>query len=281
MTQHLDEGTLRAHLDGELPPGEAAAVQRHLEDCTPCSVALAGLDQAATVTSGALALLPSVAPHANGALASVLARVGATPGPVARAPAAPSPSPLLPAPERRRPGGAPRLPGWMRLAAALVVGAVGVGASTIPGSPLREWVEGRGTPAPEAPEASATASMGSLGGEVAIFVAPENGGVRIDLAGLPAGEEVRLEWMDGETVGVRALDGARFETAPGRVHVVVGAGGVRIDVPRTLRSLAVWGNGERYLSGSAMNPELLGPNGLQRGDTVVFVVDSPSSSPPR
>ncbi len=281
MTQHLDEGTLRAHLDRELPPGEAAAVQQHLEECAPCSLALAGLDQAATVTSGALALLPAGVPHANGALASVLARVGATPGPVSRAPAAPSPSPLLPAPERRRPGGAPRLPGWMRLAAALVVGAVGVGASTIPGSPLRKWVEGRGTPAAEAPEATAAVSMGSGVGEVAVFVAPENGSVRIDLAGLPAGEEVRLEWMEGGTVGVRALDGARFETAPGRVHVVVGSGGVRIDVPRTLRSLAVWGNGERYLSGSAMNPELLGPNGLQRGDTVVFVVDSPSSSPPR
>jgi hypothetical protein len=169
----------------------------------------------------------------------------------------------------------------MRLAAALVVGAVGVGASIIPGSPLREWVDGRDTSGAAGPEATAAASLGAEGGEVAVFVAPENGSVRIDLAGLPPGEEVRLQWMDGETVGVRALDGARFETAPGRVHVVVGAGGVRIDVPRTLRSLAVWGNGERYLSGSAMDPELLGPNALQQGDTVVFVVDSPSSSTPR
>ena len=281
MTQHLDEGTLRGHLDGELPPGEAAAVRRHLEECAPCSLALAGLDRAATVTSGALALLPAGAPHPDGALASVLARAGATPGPVALPPAAPSPSPRFPQPERRGPGGAPRLPGWMRLAAALVVGAVGVGASTIPGSPLREWVEGRGIPVAAGPEATAAASMGSESGDVAVFVAPENGSVRIDLAGLPPGEEVRVEWTDGETVGVRALDGARFETARGRVHVVVGAGGVRIDVPRTLRSVAVWGNGERYLSGSALNPELLGPNALQQGDTVLFVVDSPSPSTPR
>lgn len=280
MTQHLDDGTLRAHLDGELPPGEAAGVREHLEGCMPCARALAGLEHAALVTSGALALLQEGPFHAEGARADVLARLEQTRGPVRPAPTDPPATPLFPSPERRRPGGAPRLPGWMRLAAALVLGAVGVGASTIPGSPLREWIAARGSPGAQ-PAAMSAASPESVPEEVAVFVAPEDGSVRIDLAGLPAGEEVRLQWVDGGTVGVRALDGARFETAPGRVHVVVDAGGVRIEVPRTLRSLSVWGNGERYLSGNAVRPELLGPNAVQQGDTVVFVVDAPSSDVPR
>lgn len=281
MMQHLDEGTLRAHLDGELLPAEAAAVQAHLDGCIPCSAALAEWARVATVTSGALALLPGVAAASERARAALLARLDAPRGPVRPAPADPPATPLFPSPEPRRPGGAPRLPGWMRLAAAFVLGAVGVGASTIPGSPLREWMVERGGQGTEAPAAAAVSSVRAVPEEVAVFVAPEEGSMRIDLAGLPAGERVRLQWVEAETVGVRALDGARFETAPGRIHVLVEGGGVRIDVPRTLRHLSVWGNGERYLSGNATSPELLGPNAVQQGDTVVFVVDSPPSDVPR
>lgn len=276
-TQHPDEGTLRAHLDGELPPGEAATLRVHLESCASCWVVRAELEHAASVVAGAVARLPAVQPRPYWARAAVLGRLEGTQGPVRPVPAGPPASPVFPLPERRRPGGAPRLPGWMRLAAAMVLGAVGVGVSTLPGSPLRDWIEERGSPDTAPSDGAVAAWVSAERGEVAVFVPPENGRVRIDLAGLPSGEQVRVELVDGGSVGVHVLDGARFETAPGRLHVVVESGGVRIDMPRTLRSLAVWGNGERYVTGSPEKMELVGPNAVQQGDTVLFVVDSPPS----
>jgi hypothetical protein len=37
---HVDEGTLHAYLDGELPPAERAGLEAHLEQCTACNALL-------------------------------------------------------------------------------------------------------------------------------------------------------------------------------------------------------------------------------------------------
>jgi len=37
---HVDEGTLHAYLDGELPPAERTALETHLADCTTCRATL-------------------------------------------------------------------------------------------------------------------------------------------------------------------------------------------------------------------------------------------------
>src|SRR2546430_3502021 len=37
---HVDEGTLHAYLDGELPPPERAAVEAHVAQCPPCPTRL-------------------------------------------------------------------------------------------------------------------------------------------------------------------------------------------------------------------------------------------------
>src|SRR5688500_2556177 len=39
--QHLDEGTIHAWLDGQLPPGEAESVELHVAECRPCADAVA------------------------------------------------------------------------------------------------------------------------------------------------------------------------------------------------------------------------------------------------
>src|SRR2546423_10197061 len=38
---HVDEGTLHAYLDGELPPPERTAVDAHLAQCSACRTQLA------------------------------------------------------------------------------------------------------------------------------------------------------------------------------------------------------------------------------------------------
>ena len=41
MTQHPEEGTLHAYIDGELSPAESAALEQHVGECSLCAAALA------------------------------------------------------------------------------------------------------------------------------------------------------------------------------------------------------------------------------------------------
>ena len=283
MTDHPEEGILLALLDGELSLDEDRAIRAHVAACASCTGEVAALEHSRVRVSTALGGWDP-APRMGAARAALLNRLQEVEGPGRGAPPGPSPiTPLSPRPERRRPAGAPRYPAWMRVAAGLLVGVVGVGASTLPGSPVREWWDARG----EGGHAATAAVAESMdvppavtSSEVGVFVLPEQGQVRIDLAGLPGGALVRVEWMDAAVVGVHALDGARFETGPGRVHAVVERGGVRVELPRDLRGVTLWGNGERYLVEAGGRREILGPGALARGDTLVFVVDGPVDVPP-
>ena len=56
---HVDEGTLHAYLDGELPPADRKTVETHLAECTSCRATLA---EARALLERASALLGSVRP---------------------------------------------------------------------------------------------------------------------------------------------------------------------------------------------------------------------------
>lgn len=64
MTQHPDEGTLHAYIDGELPGAEAKALEAHVAGCASCSAALAearGLVAATSQVISALDAAPAAA----------------------------------------------------------------------------------------------------------------------------------------------------------------------------------------------------------------------------
>lgn len=64
MTQHPDEGTLHAYIDGELPRAEAEALEAHIAGCASCSAALAearGLVAATSKVITALDAAPATA----------------------------------------------------------------------------------------------------------------------------------------------------------------------------------------------------------------------------
>lgn len=64
MTQHPEEGTLHAYIDGELSPDEAAALELHVGECALCAAALAearGLVAAASRVITTLDAAPSSA----------------------------------------------------------------------------------------------------------------------------------------------------------------------------------------------------------------------------
>ncbi|HET8626210.1 MAG TPA: zf-HC2 domain-containing protein [Thermomicrobiales bacterium] len=73
----LDDGRLRAYLDGELPEAEREGIARHLEGCADCAARLADVKETAAAVGDALApwqTEPAAAPDAGAALARFAAR---------------------------------------------------------------------------------------------------------------------------------------------------------------------------------------------------------------
>jgi hypothetical protein len=230
--KHLDEGTLQALADGELPAGERRAAEAHLAGCGACAGELAGLR----------------ADHST--LAAALARVDVAP------PTAAAQMSL----RRRRAAAASAWGGEARRAllraAVLVVALGGVAFAAVPGSPLRGWIGDVVAPpaalptvAPEAPAPAPPAPPPPASG---VSIMPDDGAVRVVLNGAARGLRVRARVADGELVEVSATGaaaGARFRTSPGRIEVLdAGAGEVLIALPRGARAAVVEVDGHVYVA---------------------------------
>lgn len=230
---HLDEGSLQALVDGELAGTERRAAERHLEGCLVCRKEMALLGSASRRLAGALSLVDHPAPRARRPLA-----------------AAPN---LRPAPSRS--WGASR---GLPRAAVLLLGFAATASATIPGSPVRTWIEEMIAPRPrvaavvEAPAPPATTMAADAAAEAGVSVAPVAGEVRIVLRGASPELRVRALLVDGARAGVFARGdaaAAHFSTAPGRIDVEgAGAGELRIELPREARSATVTVNGRPYLT---------------------------------
>ncbi|HEV2146614.1 MAG TPA: zf-HC2 domain-containing protein, partial [Longimicrobiaceae bacterium] len=112
---HTAEGSIQALLDGELSRAERAEVERHLDGCAACRAEADRLRAASTEFTAALGLLdrPAALERAYHAVSRRRWRrwVGVDGGQV------------------------------LRRAAALVLGVATVASATVPGSPLRDWLE--------------------------------------------------------------------------------------------------------------------------------------------
>jgi anti-sigma factor RsiW len=267
---HLDEGRMQALLDGELPGDEERLARSHLASCASCRHLLDEAGHRMALVAGALGVLDVPVPLLP-AREAVRRRIDP------RAGAAPRGS----TGDRRQYRHDSR---WLR-AAAVVLVAAGVGASALPGSPVREWLTRAwpGTPGPVAPAAAPEALSGATPSEtpeVAVFLTPNAGQVRVDLAGLPPGSVVRVEMVHGEAAAVFAPDGSRFETAPGRLHASIEGDRVRVEFPRGVPWAVLWVNGERYLTRSGDRLEVQGPGSMLPGDTILFRVPEPGTRAP-
>jgi Putative zinc-finger len=258
VTRHLDEGTLQALLDGELPPGERAEAEAHVASCPPCAATLNELRALAERASGLLALADA-APSVARAQMAVRARHAAT----LHAQEAPAAS-TAPAGRDRfaqaRGFGSEARRALLR-AAVLVLGLAGVAAAAVPG--VREWIGERVAPAREAPareipaaevkHAPAPAPPAVPAREpTAVSASPDAGTVRVVLTGIAPGARVHTRLGAGEQAEVRlegeAADG-RFRHAPGRIEVVdAGAGTVRVTLPRGARAAFVEVNGRVHVA---------------------------------
>lgn len=229
---HVEEGVLQALADGELDAAAAERVERHLIDCAACRDELDSLHQASLALSGALRELDRPATATT---------------------------PFRPAVARRSAAWS----GWDALprAAVLVLGLAAAASATIPGSPVRDWMESL---IPREPDAVASragdAPIESAGAapqpaelsEAGVSVAAENGAIRVAVTEAGAGLLVTAVLTDGERGGVYATGpaaGARFTTGPGRIGVAgAESGGLRVEIPRGAATASLSVNGRVYVT---------------------------------
>ena len=220
---HLDEGTLQAFLDAELPVRERAAVAEHLLACAACRAEVDALKAT------------------NARLTEALAQLD-VPAPAAAPPAV--------APRRLSFGG----PSLLR-AAVLVLLVAAAASATVPGSPLREWIVEAVRPAPAAveaprpvPEVVRDPAAGAPAAPVGVALS-EAREVEVVVSGLEDAA-IRLLRTDAAGVSVSAAGTVRdpvFRIGVDRIEVIGGAGGeLVVEVPRGARMVRLVVDGRRY-----------------------------------
>jgi anti-sigma factor RsiW len=195
--RHPPPGMLQASLDGELEPVDEELLHEHLSTCAACRVSRAELESAARFTTDALAGLGGGIPKGD-RIALDRARW-----------------------EVRRRRASVRGTGVRRrsaAAAAILVLVAGGAAAALPGSPLRSFFVGIGSPdGAGSPPASSSAEAHA--GTAGVAVGFRDGTVQIALESAPSGTLVELRVVEGDRVEVLAPEGARFEAGAGTVTI--------------------------------------------------------------
>ncbi len=233
MKKHLDEGTLQALLDGELSAPDRAAAEAHLAACAECAAELRALGALEERLGALLGQADHPAPVAQAQMRFRSRRAAAT---------------------QQRFGGEARRA--LLRAAALVLGLAGVAAASVPGSPVRAWIEETVLPAeravqqPAAPAEAPTAAPAPAPvaeAPTGVSMRPRGGAMRVVLTDAAPGLRVRARLVEGEHAEVFATGaarGARFRTSPGRIEVAgAGAGEVTVGLPRGASRASVSVNG--------------------------------------
>lgn len=250
---HLNEGDLQALLDSELSEADEREARRHVAVCDTCSSLFAEIGAGSALLGSSLSLLDRPVRQ--------LRLVGAPVRPVAR-PARWSAVPL-------------------GKAAALLLSVAAAASATIPGSPVRGWIEDRLAPsaapvALEAPAEEATATAVAPPMEAGVGAEPLDGHLRIVLTDAAPDLEVRAAFTDarrGGVYGSELNEGVRFESSPGRVEAIGATSGtLRIEIPRAAQTAVVEVDGMVYLAKEGDALRLQVPQQDASGAEVTFTI---------
>jgi hypothetical protein len=254
---HPDEGLIRALLDGQLDERQTDAARRHLADCSECEAELRFQEEALARVSDALLLLDQ-----KQVLAEARERIRR---------------------RMRARASRPRFSGSLLKAASIALLFTAVGASALPGSPVRHWVaqvwaalagsfgEEIGPADLGAPGAESLAGQpGTESPETGTRIAPGTDGVELGLFDLSDGAEIRVSWIDGDQVGIFAGEGTRFRTEAGRLEAYGPPGAVRIEIPSALSRVLLTVDGRILLRKRGADVEILGSVRRQTPREVVF-----------
>jgi anti-sigma factor RsiW len=256
---HVDEGTLLAHVDGQ-SDARREEVAGHLAACPQCAAELRSLRDMTAELHGALMLTDVAVPvaAARTRLIGELSRVREA--------------------EWRGVRLGPFRVGVLQ-AAMLALVLAGVVGAAIPGTPLRLWVESviaavTGTQAEPAlvPPMDAVPPVPAppvvAAGEDEHGVRAEDGRVRIVLHDPPADARIVVALGDGDRATLRAT--ARFTTTAGRLEAsAIGAGEIRVTLPRSGVTGTVELDGRVLVERAAGVYTFLAPGATQDGDIVV------------
>lgn len=140
-------------------------------------------------------------------------------------------------------------------AAALVLVFAGAAAAAIPGSPVHEWIARTLAPASDPSPASVSAPTDDPDtqtgpDETGLVVSPDSGHIRIELVGLPSGTEIVVRLTEEGGAGVFGPASSRLdlEGETGRIRVGAAAGPIRVELPRGLPTADLLVDGRVYLS---------------------------------
>ena len=245
---HLDEGQLLAVRDEAGAPEQGAL--RHLDSCAACRDALDASRVQASAVAGALGALDADPWDTEGARAKVRLRVSNHAAAAAGARSLP---------ERR-----PRRAVWSLSRAAGLLLLTAAGASALPGSPVRSWIER--WVAPRAEEAVTPASAPAPE-PAAAAVEAEEAGVRLPLSGGPLSvvlrgvspeSEIRVRWILANEAAVFAPVGSRFTSGEGRLEALVVPGAVRVELSRGAVPVSLEVNGRVLLRNTPAGLEVSG-----------------------
>lgn len=243
---HVEEGTLQAWIDGELGGEDLLTVESHAASCGVCQAEVRSLRALSERVHGLVAEYEGTLPIADfGTLGEIRSRAR---------------------------GSRRRLPVGLARAAMLLLALAGVVAAAVPGSPLRQWLEGlRGGATDEAP-APVEAAPETPARRGGVFVLPDQGVVRIRLTGNPSDLMVRL--VDSAEAGVVWTGpdaGVRTRQTAGAIDVDgLPDGSVTVSVPRGVRSAIVEVNGRIWWQKSGSDVRIPGPTHREDGDEVRF-----------
>lgn len=240
----VQEGRLKAWLDGELPPEEANVLARRVEEDFALRNAVEELrGQDARVRE-------------------ILDRLGDPTPPTERVRTAVT--------RARRESGRRGRPRWSRLAqaAALVLFLAAGASAALPGSPVHEWLRAAlGDPTPTDGAIPTNGPVGRAGpDETGLAMVPHEGAMRIELVDLPRDAEIVVRLTDQSRVGVFGLSdsGLEWEGEAGRIRARARSGPIRVELPRELDAADLLVNGRVYL--------------LKRGDRMDLRVSPADSS---
>lgn len=205
---HLEDGTIQAFLDDEVPAGERAEVAEHLLECARCHAVYERLTQNQALFAQSVSVLDVAPPASRPASGSLRSRARTGTSSFVKA-------------------------------AGLVLAVAAAASAAVPGSPVRAWVAtvvtGPDPASDPAPNPTAPDSVAPVATPAGVSINPADGRVLVVLTALE-GAAIRLEPAVGVLQASLSVVGAErdpsFRTGAGRVELHDGTGGeVRVRLP--------------------------------------------------
>ena len=163
---------------------------------------------------------------------------------------------------------------WKRLplsrAASIALLLTGVAVTALPGSPVRRWL-GEGWQAVTGHQEAETAvesavteetpapAPAAVSRETGAFVTGGAEGVELWIQELPAGAQVRVQWVEEGQAGIFAGEGTRYLRQDNRLEAQAPPGSVRVQIPRSLARAVLGVNGSVVLRLTPEGVELTRP----------------------